>query len=260
MIRHENPRCIFLCETISDKKKMEDIRLKLGFEGMIVVDPIGRNGCIAMLWRDTEKVTLRSYSQNHIDVEVCTEVETPWRLTVIYGEHVRALRKKMWDLLRNLARDSNLHWVLIGDMNNIVSQDEKKGGAAYPEWLIEGFNEALVEMGLRDMEIIGHQFTWKKGRNTENWLEIRLDRALSSNSWLNIFPMANLYNLEGSPSDHSPLLLEPKERTSNTKKKRFHFENAWLIEPLCFHIDKDSWRLENNADIMQRVLQCGENI
>lgn len=125
-------------------------------------------------------------------------------------------------------------------MNNITSQSDKKGGAAYHQWLVDGFNEVLTDTGLRDMELIGHQFTWEKGRNTDHWLEIRLDRALSSYSWLDYFPLAKLYNLEGSPSDHSPLFLETEPRICRSRRKRSRFENSWLTEPLWFQIMKDS--------------------
>lgn len=63
----------------------------------------------------------------------------------------------MCDLLRNLSRDSNLPWSIIGDLNNMVSQNDKKGGD--PRNLINGFNEVLSEAGLIDMELVGHQFT-----------------------------------------------------------------------------------------------------
>lgn len=182
---------------------------------------------------------------------------SPWRLTGVFGEPDRAKRRKTWDLLRNLARDSNLPWCLIRDMNNIVSQNDKKGGAPYPSWLIDGSNETLVDTGLSDLELTGHQYTWEKGRNTASWLEIRLDRALVNDTWLTLFPLAKLYNLEGSPLDHSPLLLEPKQRNTLVRKKHFRFENAWSAEPLCAQIVKDSWEDERCDNIIQRVEQCG---
>lgn len=49
-----------------------------------------------------------------------------WRLTGLYGEPDRTQRRKTWDLLQNLAKDSNLPWCVIGDLNNVVSQDDKK--------------------------------------------------------------------------------------------------------------------------------------
>ncbi|KAL8156039.1 hypothetical protein AgCh_001205 [Apium graveolens] len=39
---------------------------------------------------------------------------------------------------------------------------DKRGGALYPEWLIEGFNEALGDTELVDLDLVGHQFMWEK--------------------------------------------------------------------------------------------------
>lgn len=106
---------------------------------------------------------MRTFSQNHIDVEVKVVDMNNWRLTGIYGEPNRAQRRNTWDLLRNLARDSNLPWCVIRDLNNVVSQDDKKGAAPFPRWLIEGFNQTFIDTDLRDMELVGHQFTWERG-------------------------------------------------------------------------------------------------
>lgn len=44
-------------------------------------------------------------------------------------------------------------------MNNIVSQLDNRGGAAYPQKLIDGFNGVLEDIGLQDLELTGYQFT-----------------------------------------------------------------------------------------------------
>lgn len=75
------------------------------------------------------QVKLLSYSKNHIDVEIGVEGMTNWRLTGLYGEPERTQRRKTWELLHNLAWDSNLPWCISGDMNNIRSQEDKHGGA-----------------------------------------------------------------------------------------------------------------------------------
>lgn len=121
---------------------------------------------------------------------------------------------------------------MIGDMNNILTQAEKKGGACYPQRLIEGFNETVEDAGLRDMELYGHAFTWEKGRGTDAWIEIRLDRAMVTDRWLELFSHAKLYNLEGSSSDHSAIFLDLIRRSSRKKKKCFRFENAWLSKTI----------------------------
>lgn len=73
---------------------MEEIRSKLGFEGMVVVDPRGRSGGLTMLWKEADQANLLSLSINHIDIEIRTDVTNVWRLTGFYGEPVRARRKK----------------------------------------------------------------------------------------------------------------------------------------------------------------------
>lgn len=249
VIRQERPNFVFLGETICKKDKIEFLRMKLGFEGMVVVDPQGRSGGLAFLWCDSDQEKLMSLSQNHIDVEVTVEGMGVWRITGMYGEPERSNRRKTWDLLRNLARDSNLPWCTIGDLNNVTSQQDKQGGEPYPTWLIDGFNEALIDAGLMDMELVEHQFTWERGRGKQDWTEVRLDRAVITQEWQNLFPMANLFNLEGSNSDHSPVFLVPKKRDIGSGPSDFKFENAWLLEPMCQQLVSAYWKEDENIDI-----------
>ncbi|XP_074349899.1 uncharacterized protein LOC141689493 [Apium graveolens] len=202
---------------------MERIRTMIGYEGMIVVEPQGRS---------------RGF----------------------YGELNRSRRRKTWDSLRKLARDSNLPWCVIGDLNNILAQEEKKGGDVYPRRLVDGFRKAIMDAGLRDLDIVGQQFTWERGRNTNHWVGIRLDRGLVDTAWLQIFPLAKLYNLEGSPSDHSPIVLEPKMNETRKSKKRFRFGNAWLTETLCFQLVKENWEANSERNILQKIQACGEEL
>lgn len=144
-------------------------------------------------------------------------------------------------------------WCTIGDMNNIASQADKKGGAAYPQWLLDGFNDMLEEVGLKDMKLYGHSFTWERGRGMDAWLEIRLDRAMVTSNWFELFPYSKLYNLEGSPSDHSAICLEPSVSSPGLRKKRFRFENVWLTEPLCRVIVRENWESNGVSTVQQKI-------
>lgn len=129
----------------------------------------------------------------------------------------------------------------------------------YPQWLLDGFNSVLSDTGLSDLELYGHQFTWEKGRDTPLWLEIRLDRAMANNTWFDLFPLTKLFNIDGSLSDHSPIFLEPRCGSKMQGRKRFRFENAWLMEPLCKQIVKKNWE-GDNIDILQKIKQCCESL
>uniref|UniRef100_A0A803NRR4 Reverse transcriptase domain-containing protein n=1 Tax=Cannabis sativa TaxID=3483 RepID=A0A803NRR4_CANSA len=46
------------------------------------------------------------------------------------------------------------------------------------------------------------------GRGTDGWIEVRLDRGLVNQSWLDIFNLAKLYNLETTISDHYLIFMD----------------------------------------------------
>lgn len=92
-------------------------------------------------------------------------------------------------------------------MNNVCSQEDKRGGRPYPQPLISGFLNVLEDCNLFDMNLQGYPFTWERGARTTDRIEVRLDRALTNIEFLNVFKDATLTNLEVSTSDHCPLLL-----------------------------------------------------
>ncbi|XP_060969989.1 uncharacterized protein LOC115713780 [Cannabis sativa] len=209
IVSQKKPNFIFLCETKSDKSKMQRVGRALGFEGMFIVEAQGSAGGLVMFWRFQAEGRLLGYSTNHIDIMVSSPERGERRLTGVYGEPVRNRRHLTWELLRFLSRDSNLPWCVIGDLNNVMRQEDKRGGRRYPHQLITGFQQALTDCNLHDMELTGYPFTWEKGRGTQNWVEVRLDRALITPTFSQVFPLAVLTNLELSSSDHCPILLEP---------------------------------------------------
>ncbi|XP_060961840.1 uncharacterized protein LOC133032039 [Cannabis sativa] len=163
------------------------VKSKLGFESCFAVDPIGRSGGLAFFWKVSEEARLIGYSQNHVDFEISVLGTITWRLTGFYGKPNRTLRARTWTLLRTLLSKSPLPWCIIGDINNIVNQSEKRGGRAYPTALIAGFQSELHECSLHDLELRGYPYTWERGRDSGHLVEIILDRALVSQSWLDVF-------------------------------------------------------------------------
>lgn len=235
----KKPRFVFLCETLCKQDIVKNTRVCLNFDGAFSVDALGHSGGIALLWRKDSEVQVMSYSKNHIDVKVDIVGWQNFRLTGIYGEPDRARREETWTLIRNLTNQSTLPWCLIGDMNNITQQEDKRGGRPYPQWLVTGFQKLLEECNLTDLELGGYRYTWERGKRTDNWIEVHLDRALVSNSFLQQFSDTKLTNLEIPTSDHNPIFMEPVSNIYEFSAKRFRFKNAWLREPMCHQIVKD---------------------
>lgn len=56
----------------------------------------------------------------------------------------------------------------MGDFNDLLHPSEKIGRAQHPQWLFQGFQEAIDYCGLSNFEFEGYQFTWEKSRGTPN--------------------------------------------------------------------------------------------
>ncbi|KAM6544160.1 hypothetical protein CsatB_008607 [Cannabis sativa] len=228
---------------------MEKIRAQLGFDCCFVVENRGHSGGLALLWKVSHEVVIQGFSFNHIDANIHLQNSLPWRFTGIYGEPKRDLRFKTWTLLRSLKNDSTLPWCIMGDLNNLGSQLEKKGGRAYPDSLINGFVGALSDCNLVDLPIVGYPFTWEKGRNSGEWIEERLDKTLVSPDWLAMFARPVLYNLEFSTSDHCP--IQGWVGSGHTSIQRKIQECGEVLE---------RWGRDITGSFKSRIAQCKNRI
>lgn len=255
LLFQKKPDVVFLCETLCKKEKVDQVKVELGFEGSFAVDSRGHSGGLAMLWKKQEEGRLLSFSTNHIDMELSIEGHPNFRLTGFYGEPQRNLRRSSWNLIRQLNEALTIPWCVIGDLNNILHQNDKRGGRRYPNWLLSGFQEVCSDCNLIDMDLIGYPYTWERGKGSAEWVEVRLDRALISQSWNRLFPLASLENVEISASDHCPIWLKLGLRKHLQSSKRFRFENAWCREPICKQIVQDSWG-SNSMDPFRLKVKC----
>jgi hypothetical protein len=97
----------------------------------------------------------------------------------------------------------DLPWLMAGDFNEILHAHEKDGGAARPQRCMQAFSTALSDCGLDDIGYSGDIFSWRRGRICE-----RLDRAVSSSSWADLFLAFGVSNEPFNKSDHRPILID----------------------------------------------------
>lgn len=205
LVRKYKPLLVFLIETGCDRRKLESIKRKMGFDCIFTIEPVGRSGCLALAWKKNVKVQLLNYARSFIDVEISHDNERCWRLTGFYGEPDRNRRMESWARLRMLSTKSHLPWVCIGDFNDLLLFSEKRGGRPQPTNLLQGFRNATEDAGLFDLEMRGYQYTWSRGLNSDQRIEARLDRAMANRDWLDRFADYELHNCGPSSSTIFPL-------------------------------------------------------
>jgi hypothetical protein len=204
-------------------------------------------------WNNNIDCTITIFSFNHVDINVNDPVRGNWRLTGLYGYPEGVVEEILGIFLGNLC--------VIGDFNDILSSDEKKGRVDRANWLINGFREAVVDTGLFDLKMHGYQFTWFKSLGTSRAVEEKLDRALVNDTWSQNFPNSRLECLSATSSDHYPLWLTCDHVQSNNYVPRhFKFEMAWLEEPEFAKFVRHNWSTYNAGDIMHKLDECASDL
>lgn len=83
-------------------KKVEEFRIRLGFDCCLGVDRVGRGGGVAMFWKNSYVCSVMSYSANFVNLEVCDPKKGRWRLTGFYGLLHGGSRRESWEMLKRL--------------------------------------------------------------------------------------------------------------------------------------------------------------
>lgn len=122
----------------------------------------------------------------------------------------------------------------MGDFNEILWTNEKEGGPPRNERQMRGIQDIVIKLGLRDMGYQGYKFTWKK-RYRYDFIKVRLDRALASDSWRDLFSHSIVHHLAPSRSDHVPIIVKARvaPKVHYMRHRRFRFEEMWTTYEEC---------------------------
>ncbi|XP_060185616.1 uncharacterized protein LOC132615077 [Lycium barbarum] len=143
--------------------------------------------------------------------------------TFVYAKCDEGERLELWDSLYQLASDMNFPWMVGGDFNVILSEEEKLGGLPVALSECEDFAFCINSCGLLDMRFKGSPFTWWNGRSAEDCIFKRLDRIVVN--W----------------SDHAPLILSYGEEAVHSIKP-FRFLNFWTQHETFREVVVQNWR------------------
>ncbi|XP_074313616.1 uncharacterized protein LOC141648798 [Silene latifolia] len=128
------------------------------------------------------------------------------------------------------------------------------------QWQMNNFQTAVDECRLRDVPWEGYTFTYDNGQVGEANRQCRLDRALCTETWLDLFPYAKLFNLDREWSDHAPLRLAFDRREIGGKtRSRFRFEQIWVGEEGCEEAIVRGVE-KGQGDLVRSLKKCGKEL
>lgn len=169
LIIKEKPHIVFLMETRLKSSEMVHLKHRWGFNRGLSVDcrGVGRESAegVSLLWHDNIDISIMSYSINHIHGQcVDGEEAEKWDITGIYGYPEENNKKKTWQLIEQLSSQVGRKWMCMGDFNDVLSVEEKRGGNTRTQSQLALGRNTVNDCNLLDMGFEGYQFTWSNCR------------------------------------------------------------------------------------------------
>jgi endonuclease/exonuclease/phosphatase family metal-dependent hydrolase len=164
------------------------LRHRLGLKGFAGVSSDGQSGGLALFWHESLDVKITTINERFIDAYIRVSPNAAeWRLTCVYGEPRVENRYRMWDTLKSLKDVSELPWMVMGDFNEALWQEEHFSQTPRSERQMEAFRDTLTYCDLTDIGFAGVPYNYdNKWRGLAN-VKVRLDRVVVSPSWRDLF-------------------------------------------------------------------------
>jgi endonuclease/exonuclease/phosphatase family metal-dependent hydrolase len=160
---------------------MRRLHHRLGLKGFAGMSSDGMSGGLALFWHEQFIVEVQSIDERYIDVYLrVSPSATQWHLTCVYGEPRVENRGLMWDALRNIRASSNLPWLVMGDFNEALWQEEHLSKTPRAVNQMDAFREVLSDCNLVDLRFAGVPYTYDNKRQGRANVKVRLDRAVAN--------------------------------------------------------------------------------
>ncbi|XP_075081845.1 uncharacterized protein LOC142166443 [Nicotiana tabacum] len=239
--RKYNFYLIGLIEPWQDINKLEEYRRKLGIHDAYA----NINGKI---W---------AFIDEDIDVEIITDMEQQMTLTsfhknlgkelivtLVYAKCDAVERIELWDSMYYLASDMESPWLVGGDFNIILSEEEKYGGLPIYLREVANFAHCIDTCALYDLGCKESLYTWWNGRSDMDCIFKRLDIYLANQQFQDMFPALEVEYLIKYGSDHASLVLYCNADIVQVKKP-FKLLNFWKKRDTFLRVVKGHWNTDS---------------
>ena len=191
------------------------------------MEPEGRSGGLALFYMDAYDVSILYFDKRMIDISATIEGHKVF-MTFVYGDPVVECREYVWERLTRMSTTRTGAWLMCGDFNEIVSNQEKRGGRKRPETSFLPFKLMLNICGMMEFPYKGNSMSWI-GYKSSRKVQCRLDRAVGNEDWHQFFSHTNVEYLKLWGSDQRPILTRIQSRSVRLQRC-FKFDRRWLYK------------------------------
>lgn len=184
-------------------------------------------------------LTVLAISDQYISLSLVLDRQL-YFISTIYASTSHYLRRQLWLDLASLQQNNQGPWCFLGDFNAILGAHEKRGSNPPMGASCDEFKAWTDSCSLTHIDTRGALYTWTTRRGISSLIELRLDRAISYNEWMDFWDSIACCTLTRSHSDHHPLLLIVSKGAMQFPSS-FKFFNMWLEHEDCRRLVTEVW-------------------
>ena len=176
----------------------------------------------------------------HATIKVCSSNLT-WLIYAIYASPRLAERRMLWPNLSEVANLHTLPWLLLGDFNEVLCEEEKFGGRQVNLNRALEFKDCIDACNVIDLGFASPKFTWTNKRPISDLILERIDRCFANPEWRLLFLEATVTHLPCTFYDHHPVLVKLCKPRTDHGSKPFRFQTMWLLHPDFHKVVHEAW-------------------
>ena len=241
------PDVMFLMETKNQDETVLRMFRNTDYVNHFTVPPVGLSGGLCLSWTNKVQIDILSSSPNLIDVQLTWKIFSSL-VSFVYGPPKAKDRPAFWESIKLLGAGRKDAWLLAGDFNDLLHNDEKVGGPLRWKGSFLSFRSFVSQNGLWDLQHFCNDLSWR-GTRYNHLIHSKLDRAMANVAWSESFPSEYL-NFEGS--DHRPVLIF-FDQNLKRNKGLFRFDRRVKEKPEIRELVQDNWCAEATASVISKI-------
>lgn len=245
------PDILFIMETMNGRDFLEDLHIWLGYDRLCTVNPRGRSGGLALLWKSIVDIDFFFVDKNLLDLRVKFG-NTSFFVSCVYGKPVMKDKHVVWERLTRIGCLRKESWCMLGDFNDLLHNGEKLGGPLRGDNCFVVFNDMIRDCQMSELQSSGNSFTWR-GMRHKLWIQCKLGRCFGNNEWFKMFPASNQHFLAKRGSDHRPVLVRVLASAA-TYRGNFKFDKRFLDKPNVKSAILESWN--QGSTVSDKIRSC----
>nr|GFA64486.1 RNA-directed DNA polymerase, eukaryota [Tanacetum cinerariifolium] len=156
-------------------------------------------------------------------------------------------KRILWDYISGLITHWNGETIVLGDFNEVRSEDERFGSIFHQSYSRE-FNHFISSSGLLEVKMEGYSFTWSHSSASKMG---KLDQFLVSEGIFVTFPTFSAICLDRHISDHRPILLN--EIHTDYGPTPFRVYHSWFKRDGFDALVENVWNSFTHNDSNQMI-------